>query len=112
MLENKLEVEEVVNLIENKKINELKKYLERINGADFPTIFEELDEEDILVVFRLLNKERAAEIFTELDSDLQEKLINSFSDVELKNVVDKLFMDDTVDIIEEMPSNVVKRILR
>ena len=56
MLENKLEVEEVVNLIENKKINELKKYLERINGADFPTIFEELDEEDILVVFRLLNK--------------------------------------------------------
>ena len=112
MLENKLEVEEVVNLIENKKINELKRYLERINGADFPTIFEELDEEDILVVFRLLNKERAAEIFTELDSDLQEKLINSFSDVELKNVVDKLFMDDTVDIIEEMPSNVVKRILR
>ena len=112
MLENNFEVEKVLELIEHKKFNELKKYLERINGADFPSIFEEIDDEDVLIVFRLLNKERAAEIFAELDSDMQERLINSFTDIELKNVIDKLFMDDTVDIIEEMPSNVVKRILR
>lgn len=112
MLEMNFEVRKVLELIEQKRFGDLKKYLETINGADFPSIFEEIDEEDIIIVFRLLDKEKAAEIFTELDSDLQEKLINSFSDIELKNVVNKLFMDDTVDIIEEMPSNVVKRILK
>lgn len=112
MLERNFEVEKVLELIEQKEFNELKKYLERINGADFPSIFDEVDEEDVIIVFRLLDKERAAEIFAELDADLQERLINSFTDVELKNVVDKLFIDDTVDMIEEMPSNVVKRVLR
>lgn len=112
MLENNFEVEKVLELIEHKKFNELKKYLERINGADFPSIFEAVDDKDMIIIFRLLNKEEAAEIFAELDADLQEKLINSFSDKELKYVVDNLFMDDTVDMIEEMPSNVVKRILK
>lgn len=112
MLEKNFEVEEVLNLLEQKKFNELKKYLERINGADFPSIFEAVDDKDMIIIFRLLNKEEAAEIFAELDADLQEKLINSFSDAELKYVVDNLFMDDTVDMIEEMPSNVVKRILK
>ena len=112
MLENNFEVEKVLELIEQKKFNELKKYLERINGADFPSIFEAVDDKDMIIIFRLLNKEEAAEIFAELDADLQEKLINSFSDKELKYVVDNLFMDDTVDMIEEMPSNVVKRILK
>ncbi len=112
MLEKNFEVEEVLELLEQKKFNDLKKYLERINGADFPSIFEAVDEKDMIIIFRLLNKEDAAEIFAELDADMQEKLINSFSDAELKYVVDNLFMDDTVDMIEEMPSNVVKRILK
>lgn len=112
MLERNFEVEEVLELLEQKKFNKLKEYLGRINGADFPSIFEALDEKDMIIIFRLLNKEEAAEIFAELDADLQEKLINSFSDAELKYVVDNLFMDDTVDMIEEMPSNVVKRILK
>lgn len=112
MLERNFEVEEVLELLEQKQFNKLKEYLGRINGADFPSIFEALDEKDMIIIFRLLNKEEAAEIFAELDADLQEKLINSFSDAELKYVVDNLFMDDTVDMIEEMPSNVVKRILR
>lgn len=112
MLERNFEVEEVLELLEQKQFNKLKEYLERINGADFPSIFEALDEKDMIIIFRLLNKEEAAEIFAELDADLQEKLINSFSDTELKYVVDNLFMDDTVDMIEEMPSNVVKRILK
>ena len=112
MLERNFEVEEVLELLEQKQFNKLKEYLGRINGADFPSIFEALDEKDMIIIFRLLNKEEAAEIFAELDADLQEKLINSFSDAELKYVVDNLFMDDTVDMIEEMPSNVVKRILK
>ena len=112
MLERNFEVEEVLELLEQKQFNKLKEYLGRIDGADFPSIFEALDEKDMIIIFRLLNKEEAAEIFAELDADLQEKLINSFSDTELKYVVDNLFMDDTVDMIEEMPSNVVKRILK
>ena len=105
-------IEKVMELIEKKQFVELKKYLKTINGADFPSIFEEVNDEDVIILFRLLDKEKAAEVFALLDSDLQERLINSFTDVELKNVVDELFMDDTVDMIEEMPSNVVKRILK
>ena len=112
MFEKNFAVEEVLELLEQKKFNDLKKYLERINGADFPSIFEAIKDEDMIVIFRLLNKEEAAEIFAELDSDMQERLINSFTDKELKYVIDNLFMDDTVDMIEEMPSNVVKRILK
>ncbi len=112
MLEKTFDVEKVLELLEQKNFGELKKYLERINGADFPSIFDAVEDKDMIIIFRLLNKEEAAEVFAELDSDLQEKLINSFTDKELKYVVDNLFMDDTVDMIEEMPSNVVKRILK
>ena len=105
-------VEEISNLIQNKKINKLHELLENINSADFPSLFEELDQEKIIIIYRLLSKEKAAEVFAELDSDIQEKLINVFNDKELKMVINDLFMDDTVDLIEEMPSNVVKRILK
>lgn len=105
-------IEEVLKLIEQKQFSKLKKYLSNVNSADFPSIFEEVKNEDVIILFRLLEKEKAAEVFALLDSDLQERLINSFTDVELKNVIDELFMDDTVDMIEEMPSNVVKRILK
>ncbi len=105
-------IEEIIDLIDYKKINKLRKKLEEINSADFPALFEELNEEDIVIVYRLLPKDKAAEVFVELDSDLQEKLINVFTDKELKRVIDDLFMDDTVDLIEEMPANVVKRILK
>ena len=105
------EKDKIEELIKTKKINELHQMLENINSADFPSLFEELEEEQILIIYRLLTKEKAAEVFAELDSDVQEKLINGFTDKELKNIVDELFMDDTVDLIEEMPSTVVKRIL-
>lgn len=104
--------EEVINFIETRKFNKLKEYLQSVNSADLPSLFDELDDEKKLIVYRLLSKEKAAEVFAELDPDVQEKLINGFSDKELKNVIDELFMDDTVDLIEEMPSNVVKRILK
>ncbi len=104
--------EEIEELIENKKINELHKLLDEINSADFPSLLEDFEEEKRLVIYRLLTKSKAAEVFAELDSDVQESLINGFTETELKNVVNELFMDDTVDLIEEMPANVVKRILR
>ena len=105
-------IEKIIELIQYKEINKLHDLLEDMNSADFPSLFEELNQENVLVIYRLLSKEKAAEVFAELDSDVQEELINVFTDKELKSVMDDLFMDDTVDLIEEMPSNVVKRILR
>ncbi len=104
--------EKLEGLIEEKKFNDLRKYLESMNSADFPSLFEEVEDEKMIVIYRILSKEKAAEVFAELDSDIQEKLINCFTEKELKDVIDELFMDDTVDLIEEMPSNVVKRILK
>ena len=109
--EKNLELEEFINLIETKRINDLHKYLENINSADFPSILENIDEEKIIMVYRLLSKEKAAEVFVELDHDDQEKLINCLTDTEIKNVMNELYMDDAVDMIEEMPASVVKRIL-
>lgn len=104
--------EEVEKFIEEKRFNDLRKYLESMNSADFPSLFEEIEQEKIIVIYRILSKEKAAEVFAELDSDVQEKLINCFTEKELRDVINELFMDDTVDLIEEMPSNVVKRILK
>jgi len=104
-------IEDVTNFIENKRISDLRKYLENINSADFPSILENIDDEKIIMVYRLLSKEKAAEVFVELEHDDQERLINCLTDKEIKNVMNEIFMDDAVDLIEEMPSNVVKRIL-
>lgn len=105
-------VEKLQELLKEKKFAEVHDLLEGVNSADIPSLFEELDDEQIVVVYRLLSKDVAAEAFVELDSDMQEKLINALTDTELKAVLDDIFMDDTVDLIEEMPANVVKRILK
>ncbi len=104
-------VEEIRELIENKKINKLHDYLETINSADLPSILDEFDEENTIMIYRLLPKGKAAEVFVELDSDDKEKLISYLTDSEIKNVMNEIYMDEAVDLIEEMPSNVVKRIL-
>ena len=104
--------EKVLELIENKRYSELHKYIEQLNTQDIAMMFEDINDEDMIKVFRLLPKSEAADVFSYIDPDLQEELINSFTDKELKQVVDDLYMDDTVDLIEEMPSNVVKRILK
>lgn len=112
-MENMVELQEKIRkLIKEKKINELHSMLDEINSADFPSLFEELKQDEIVIIYRLLPKEKAAEVFAELDSDVQKKLINVFTDKELKTVINELFMDDTVDLIEEMPASVVKRILK
>ena len=103
--------EQVVELLENKQYSNLHDYIDKLNSQDISIMFEELSKEDMIRVFRLLSKDEAAEVFSYMESDLQEDLINLLTDKELKNIVDELYMDDTVDLIEEMPSNVVKRIL-
>lgn len=99
-------------LLEEKKYNTLRDILETMKPYDIATVFEELQDEKTPILFRILPKELAAETFVEMDDETQEFLIHGFSDSELKEVVDELFVDDAVDLIEEMPANVVKRILR
>ncbi len=103
--------EEMLTLIESKKFQALKQILSEINPADIALFLEEIEEKDLPVVFRILPKELAAEVFVEMQSDSQEFLISKFNDKELKSMLDELFMDDAVDIIEEMPASVAKRIL-
>ena len=109
-METNLEI--IKDLLINKKYNELKKILNELNSADIPGILEEFDKEDVIRIFRLLSKEKAGMAFSYMETDMREKLIKDLTDTELKNILDELFMDDTVDLIEEMPSNVVKRILK
>ena len=102
----------VVTMLEEKKYTALREILTTMNPVDIAALFAGLQDRKIPVLFRLLPKELAAETFVEMDEDTQEFLIHGFSDNELKEVVDELFVDDAVDLIEEMPANVVKRILR
>lgn len=107
-----LELEnEIFTLIENKGFQKLKQILSELNPADIAVILDDIDEKDLALVFRILPKELAAEVFVEMESDSQQFLIEKFTDKELKSVMDELFMDDAVDIIDEMPASVAKRIL-
>lgn len=99
-------------LLDEKKYNTLRDILITMKPFDIAAVFEELQNEKMAILFRILPKELAAETFVEMDEETQKFLIHSFSDSELKEVVDELFVDDAVDLIEEMPANVVKRILR
>ena len=101
----------ITSLIESKKYGTLRDILVTMNAADIAALFEDLEPEMLPRLFRLLPKELAADTFVEMESDSQELLIKGFSDSELKEVIDELYIDDAVDIVEEMPANVVKRIL-
>jgi len=104
--------ETLVTLVQNKKYAVIKEVLATMEPSDIAPIFDDLTEQEVPILFRLLSKDTAAETFVEMDPDNQELLIKSFSDTELKQIVDDLYVDDAVDIIEDMPSNVVKRILK
>ncbi|MCI9332879.1 MAG: magnesium transporter [Oscillibacter sp.] len=104
-------LEKIEALFERKRYAELRDLLEPMEAADIAALCQDL-EEKVPVVFRLLPKELAAEVFVELDSDDQKVLIHSFSNTELKEVLEELYLDDAADIVEEMPAGVVKRILR
>lgn len=105
-------VDTISTLTEQKKYTTVRDILVTMNPADIAAMFDEMEEHFLPRLFRLLPKDMAAETFVEMDSDSQELLIRGFSDSELKEVVDELYVDDAVDLVEEMPANVVKRILR
>ena len=98
-------------LLEEKKYSTLKDILVTMEPADVAGILEEIGDARIPRLFRLLPKEQAAETFAELEPEEQELLIRGFSDAELRDVIAELYVDDAVDLVEEMPANVVKRIL-
>ena len=99
-------------MLEGKKYATLRDILVTMNPSDVAGLFMGLEDKQIPIMFRLLPKETAAETFVEMEPDAQELLIRGFSDNELKEVLDELYVDDAADIVEEMPANVVKRILR
>ena len=101
----------LVKMLEDKKYITLRDILLTMYPSDIAAIFSNLEEKQIPLMFRLLSKEQAAETFVEMEPDAQELLIKGFSDNELKEVLDELYVDDAADIVEEMPANVVKRIL-
>ena len=107
-------VKTVLRLLDEKRPVEISRMFKNLLPADIAEIIdnEELDEKQRTFLFRLLPKDVAAEVFVEMDSDNQQQLIAGFNDNELHQMLDELFIDDTVDIIEEMPANVVRRIIK
>jgi len=102
----------LLKMLEDKKYSTLRDILVTMNPSDVAGLFIDLEDKQIPLLFRLLPKELAAETFVEMEPDAQELLIRGFSDNELKEVLDELYVDDAADIVEEMPANVVKRILK
>ena len=102
----------LLKLLEEKKYATLRDILATMNPMDVAGLFDGLDEKQIPLMFRLLPKEQAAETFVEMEPEAKELLIRGFSDNELKEVLDELYVDDAADIVEEMPANVVQRILK
>lgn len=110
--------EKVLKLLTDRNFKSIRETFMDMNEADVAALLQrfhddhEADRHDLIVLFRLLNKDVAADVFAYMDSDMQMMLINAFTDKELQEVIDDLYVDDTVDIIEEMPANVVSRIIQ
>ena len=110
--------EKILELLRGKQYSALQRYLDTLNPADIAECMldlqeeEDLEDKELLRLFRLMPKELASDTFAEMEPDLQEKLIGGFSDKELGEVLGDMFLDDAVDVIEEMPASVVKRILK
>lgn len=103
-----MEIEEIQKLAEEllaeRKYSLLRQMLSNLNAADIALLFDEIDKKEIPLLYRLLPKEEAAETFSYLSRDMQKTLINTLTDRELRAVMDDIFLDDTVDMIEEMPA--------
>ena len=107
-----MEKETILEMLEERQYKELKLQLENMHPVDIAELMEELDEKQIILVFRLLEKDEAAETFTEMNSDLREQLLNALTDSEIEEFMEEMYLDDTVDIVEELPANVVERLLQ
>ena len=104
-------VKNITELLNAKKYAQIKKELNEMNSVDLAELLEQFPQESMVVLFRLIAKETAAEVFTNMNTEMQQALISTFTEKELKDIFEDMFMDDTVDILEEMPANVVERIL-
>ena len=109
--EQKLTADQIIKFLEERNFKELKEELENLHPVDLVDAIEELDKKQRMLVFRLLSKEEAAEVFTDMNSDMREELLEALTDSELKEIMDEMYVDDTVDVLEEMPANVVDRLL-
>ena len=104
-------MERLLHLIETNQWMQLQEELSQHNPVDIANLLQELDNDKMVLVFRLLPKDLSADIFAYMDSDQQAHIVSSISNLEVNALVDNLFLDDTVDILEEMPANVVTKIL-
>ncbi|MBQ0125896.1 MAG: magnesium transporter [Clostridiales bacterium] len=104
--------EKIKALLSERRAKELREFLAELNPVDIAEALEDLEEKEILLTYRLLPKEYAADLFVSAEPEFQELLIRSFSDVEIRNVMDDIYLDEAADLIEEMPANVVARILK
>ena len=109
--DRKFDVEQMTELLEEHNFKQLKEELESMHPVDIVDALDELDKKQRTLIFRLLAKEEAAEVFTDMESDMREDLINALTDSELEEVMEEMYVDDTVDVLEEMPANVVDRLL-
>jgi len=105
-------LEEILQLIEDKEYFKVKKILEDLNEVDIAEILDELDQHNTLLIFRMLPKDLAVEVFAYFEPESQREIIEAITDKEVKNIVEELFFDDMIDLIEEMPANVVKKVLK
>lgn len=114
MMDEELQIlfENYTALMENGQYAQLKQELNEEQPANLAEYFEELSAEKQLFIFRLLTKDVAAEVFSYMDNDTQEHIVHSITDREVRNIVDEMFLDDTIDFLEEAPANLVKKVLR
>ena len=112
-----MEYDVLLSMLEKREFKELKDELENMHPVDIVEMLEDgleygkIDKRQMILLFRLLAKEEAAEVFTDMTSDTREVLINALTDSELEEVMEEMYVDDTVDVLEEMPANVVDRLL-
>lgn len=105
-------MERVLQLIDKKKFIEARQELEKRNVVDIATLFEEMSKENVVKLFRVLPKDIAADVFAYMEHEQRVLIIDSLTDKEVSNIINELFIDDTVDFLEELPANVVKRVLK
>ena len=110
-MEQRETLEELIELLNTKQYTKLRQYLAEFNEADIAGLMDELEENEMLKVFRILPKDLAADVFSYLDVDNQQMIITSLTDREAANIINNLMADDAVDLLEEMPANVVKKLL-
>ena len=111
-MQENFDLKELMELLDTMQLRLLKEKLIEMNEVDIAAFIEELDSEKTVVVYRMLPKELASDVFACLPVEKQEHIINSITDYELSAIVNDLFVDDAVDMLEELPANVVKRVLK